>query len=454
MLDGVGRGENLAGLGAVAQASAEIHRRADVVVTVDQNDATAGETTSQWQGRSRRVDQCLDFDDCFEQGLGFDPDEHGTVTQPLCNANAPSRRNASNRRPKRIENVDRLVVTLVVGVGGETAQVDERERTIDPLAPNTELFDHHGQSYPGHRLGEPASAVSPRAVSPSVDPMSDAGAGALCEIDDWPGTAAAAAVRSDGTMIQYGDIERVFELASVTKLVTAMALLVAHEEGTVALDQVEPHTGATVADVLAHAGGVAFDTLDLLHRPRHKRIYSSTGYELLADLLAARAGMPFAEYLHLAVTQPLGMTTFSLDGSAGAGGRGSVTDLLRLTAAWRTPILVHDATLERARATHLPELDGVVPGFGHQSPNPWGLGPEKRGHKSPHWTAPSSSAETYGHFGRAGTMLWIDPEAAVTLVALCTEPFGPWATTAWPLLSETVLAWARSIEPEPRSTTN
>ncbi|MGB1506801.1 MAG: serine hydrolase, partial [Acidimicrobiales bacterium] len=94
--------------------------------------------------------------------------------------------------------------------------------------------------------------------------MTDAGAGALCEIDDWPGTAAAAAVRSDGTMIQRGDIERVFELASVTKLVTAMALLVAHEEGTVALDQVEPHTGATVADVLAHAGGVAFDTLDLL----------------------------------------------------------------------------------------------------------------------------------------------------------------------------------------------
>ncbi|MGB1506412.1 MAG: serine hydrolase, partial [Acidimicrobiales bacterium] len=95
-----------------------------------------------------------------------------------------------------------------------------------------------------------------------------------------------------------------------------------------------------------------------------------------------------------------------------------------------------------------------VPGFGHQSPNPWGLGPEKRGHKSPHWTAPSSSAETYGHFGRAGTMLWIDPEDTVTLVALCTEPFGPWAATAWPLLSETVLAWARSIDTEPRSTTN
>lgn len=274
--------------------------------------------------------------------------------------------------------------------------------------------------------------------------MTEATAGPLAEIDSWPGTVAAAALRSDGTVIHRGDIERVFDLASVTKLATAMTLLVAHEEGTLTLDEIEPHTGATVADVLAHASGIGFDTHDLVHRPRHKRLYSSVGYDLLADLLAERAHMPFVEYLRLAVARPLGMTTFSLDGSAGAGGRGSVADLLRLTAAWRTPTLIHDSTLQRACTTHLPELDGVVPGFGHHSPNPWGLGPEKRGHKSPHWTAQGNSPETYGHFGRAGTMLWIDPRASVTLIALSTEPFGPWATTAWPLLSERVLAWTTS----------
>ena len=91
-----------------------------------------------------------------------------------------------------------------------------------------------------------------------------------------------------------------------------MTLLVAHEEGTLTLDEIEPHTGATVADVLAHASGVGFDTHDLVHRPRHKRLYSSVGYDLLADLLAARAHMPFVEYLRLAVARPLGMTTFSL----------------------------------------------------------------------------------------------------------------------------------------------
>ena len=274
--------------------------------------------------------------------------------------------------------------------------------------------------------------------------MTDAAPGLLSEIDTWPGTAAAAAVGPDGSVTRHGDIERVFDLASVTKLASAMAVLVAHEEGTLTLDEVEPHTGATVADVLAHASGVAFDTLDIVQRPRQKRVYSSTGYDLLADLIAARAGMSFADYLHLAVAEPLAMATFVLHGSAGADARGSVADLLQLASAWREPLLVHESTLERARATHLPELDGVVPGYGRQDPNPWGLGPEKRGHKAPHWTSRHNSPETYGHFGRDGTMLWIDPDASVTLIALCTEPFGPWAAAAWPALSDRVLAWAGS----------
>lgn len=272
--------------------------------------------------------------------------------------------------------------------------------------------------------------------------MSDPTDGPLSEIDRWPGTAAAAAVGPDGTVVRRGDTGRVFALASVTKLATAMAVLVAHEEGTVDLDEPEPHTGATVADLLAHAGGVAFDTLDIVQRPGQKRVYSSTGYDLLASLVAERADMSFADYLHLAVAEPLGMSTFVLEGSAGADGRGSVDDLLLLADAWRNPRLIHTSTLARAHATHLPELDGVVPGFGRQDPNPWGLGPEKRGAKSPHWTCAANSPDTYGHFGRDGTMLWIDPVAGVTLIALCTEPFGPWAAAAWPALSERVLAWA------------
>lgn len=266
----------------------------------------------------------------------------------------------------------------------------------------------------------------------------------LAEIETWPGVAAAAAVAADGTTVRHGDTTRVFALASVTKLATAMATLVAHEEGTIALDEIEPFTGATVADLLAHAGGVAFDQRLIVQRPRHHRVYSSVGYDLIGELIAERADMSFAEYLDLAVAQPLGMETFALHGSPGADAVGSVDDLLALARSWREPLLIHETTLRRAWSVHLPELDGVVPGFGRQSPNPWGLGPERRGHKSPHWTGLTNSPETGGHFGRAGTMLWIDPVAGATLVALSTEPFGPWAAAAWPALSDRVLAWTRS----------
>ena len=73
-------------------------------------------------------------------------------------------------------------------------------------------------------------------------------------------------------------------------------------------------------------------------------------------------------------------------------------------------------------------------------PNDWGLGFEIRGHKSPHWTGAKNSPRTYGHFGQSGTMLWIDPDAQLGLVALTDRDFGPWAAQAWPALADAVLS--------------
>jgi CubicO group peptidase (beta-lactamase class C family) len=81
----------------------------------------------------------------------------------------------------------------------------------------------------------------------------------------------------------------------------------------------------------------------------------------------------------------------------------------------------------------------VLPGYGRQDPNDWGLGLEIRGTKSPHWTGSHNSARSYGHFGQSGTMLWVDPEAQLGLVALADRAFGPWAQEAWPRLSDAVL---------------
>ena len=262
---------------------------------------------------------------------------------------------------------------------------------------------------------------------------------ALALLARWPATAAAAVVMPDGSVVRHGDTRTVFELASVTKLVTAMAALVAHEEGTLPLDDIDARSGASVADLLAHSAGHDLDAATA-QAHRRRRIYSTAAYERIGTLVHERSGLPFSEYLRIGVTEPLRMDTFSLHGSPGAAGRGSVDDLVALSRAWREPVLVHETTLERARRPHLPELVGVLPGFGRHAPNPWGLGPEVRGRKQPHWTASVNHPTTYGHFGQAGTMLWVDPSVDVTLIALCRAPVGPWAAEAWPRLSAAVLA--------------
>jgi CubicO group peptidase (beta-lactamase class C family) len=73
-------------------------------------------------------------------------------------------------------------------------------------------------------------------------------------------------------------------------------------------------------------------------------------------------------------------------------------------------------------------------------PNDWGLGFELKDRKHPHWTGERNSTRTFGHFGRSGTFLWVDPDAAVACACLTDEPFGAWAKEAWPRLADAVLA--------------
>ena len=263
--------------------------------------------------------------------------------------------------------------------------------------------------------------------------------GALDSMAGWHGAVAGAAIFPDGSIERFGDTARPFALASITKLYTAMAALIAHEEGTLALDSPVGERSCSTADLLAHSSGVAPDQRRWLAPPITKRIYSTAGYEILADAIATAAAMPFAQYAAEAIIEPLALPTLRLDGSPGAGATGSVEDLIALTRAWRHPGLIAEPTLATATAAHHHDLAGVLPGFGTHDPNPWGLGPEIRGTKSPHWTSPANDPRTYGHFGRTGTMLWIDPVADVALIALSDQGFGPWAVGAWPVLSSAVL---------------
>jgi CubicO group peptidase (beta-lactamase class C family) len=262
-------------------------------------------------------------------------------------------------------------------------------------------------------------------------------------IDDWPVTTAAAAiVTAQGTVEHRGQVDLEFALASVTKPLTALAVLVAVEEEAVGLDdpadeQLLP--GATLRHLLAHASGMAPEGWLRSFPPATRRVYSNVGFELAASLVVRATGMDFGDYLGQAVCSPLGLTSTSLVGSAARDARSTVADLARVLQELLAPTgLLHPSTLADATSVQYPGLRGVLPGFGSQDPNDWGLGFEIRGSKHPHWTGATNSAATYGHFGQSGTMMWIDPSAGVGLVALADEPFGPWAALAWPQLSDAV----------------
>lgn len=258
----------------------------------------------------------------------------------------------------------------------------------------------------------------------------------------WPvRTVAVAVVGADGAVRgELGPQDAVFRLASVTKLLTGYAVLVAVEEGAVEWDSPAGPDGATVAHLAAHVAGYAFDSRDVVARPGTRRVYSNTGYEVLAEVVHAASGIAFGDYLAEAVLAPLGMTATALAGSAGAGAVSTCADLARFAAELQAPTLVAPATLARATTVAFPGLDGVVPGFGRQRPCDWGLGPELRGSKSPHWTGSRNSPSTFGHFGQSGTFLWVDPAAGAACVALTDEVFEQWAKDAWPAFSDGVLA--------------
>ncbi len=270
---------------------------------------------------------------------------------------------------------------------------------------------------------------------------------ALALIDTWPAPTAAAAVVGGVTTIDRGPIDHRFALASVTKPLFAYAALVAIEEGTLGLDAVVERApapaGTTVRHLLAHGSGLPFDHGGPVSGPEQRRIYSNVGFDVLGEELAARAGMAAADYLDLAVCRPLGMTATALVGSPAKDGIGSVRDLARFVAELMAPTLVHPSTLTAATSPQFGDLAGLLPGFGRQTPNPWGLGFELRGHKTPHWTGTANSPTTFGHFGQTGTMLWVDPAASLGVVALTDRPFGAWAAEAWPTFSDALLAAVR-----------
>jgi CubicO group peptidase (beta-lactamase class C family) len=247
-------------------------------------------------------------------------------------------------------------------------------------------------------------------------------------------------VDRDGVVRVAGDRREPLRWASLTKLCTSLAVLIAVEEGSLGLDQPAGPPGSTVRHLLAHASGLDFDSPAVLAEPGTRRIYSNSGYEAVADALEEATGIGYETYLREAVFDPLGIRSTTLQGSPAAGLVGPLDDLLLLARELLVPTLLARETYILMRTVSFPGLDGVLPGFGRQTPNDWALGPELRDHKAPHWTGSRNSSRTFGHFGAAGGFLWVDPDADLATAVLSDRDFGEWAVSAWPALSDEILA--------------
>ena len=263
---------------------------------------------------------------------------------------------------------------------------------------------------------------------------------ALATIDGWGADhAAAAVVGPDGVLASHGDLDHPFRWASVTKLVTAHAVLDAVEEGLVDLDEPAGAPGATVRHLLAHASGLPFEGDTVLAQPGTRRIYSNRGFDILGAVLAERDGVDLEEALDRRILGPLAMTGTQLVARASEGLHGPLSDLAALARELLRPTLVTRATLDDATTTAFPGLIGVLPGVGRFDPLDWGLGFELRDAKDPHWTGSRNSPATFGHFGGSGGFLWVDPALDRALVCLTDRDYGPWALATWPPLSDAVI---------------
>lgn len=288
-----------------------------------------------------------------------------------------------------------------------------------------------------------------------------------------------------------------FALASLTKPLVALAVMVAAEEGSIDLDApVAEHLAAyrtpakraiTPRHLLSHASGlpevgpagVPALYVEPVCPPATRRIYSNEGYAVLGTLLAETTGIGHADYVHGAVFAPLGMDAF-LGLPESESGR--ALDV-REPGLWRagTPLFNSRAWRQRATAAggafatcaayaafvqvllergapliaaetfdefarvQFPGLPGGIESYVTWERADWGLGCDIRDGKEPHWTGTRTSAATLSHFGASGTLMWADLDAGVGLVCLANRgTYSGWMMRPgrWGDLSDRVLAEA------------
>ena len=218
-----------------------------------------------------------------------------------------------------------------------------------------------------------------------------------------------------------------YRMASVTKPMTAVAVLKLVEEGKIDLDaEVQTYVPyfprkvhkVTVRQLLAHQGGIShyrdyekeghfrdpkttreaiavFSDWDLVNEPGAAYRYTSYGYNLLGAIIEAASGKPYGEYMTANVWTPLGMTSTRMDNPraliphrvtgyalddegklqrseyidissrfAAGGTRSTVEDMIRLVDGLANGKVLKSETRERAWTAE-PTRDGRFTSYGY-----------------------------------------------------------------------------------------
>ncbi|MHB1087934.1 MAG: serine hydrolase [Acidimicrobiales bacterium] len=251
-------------------------------------------------------------------------------------------------------------------------------------------------------------------------------------VPGWPGNPSYIVFRLDGGAVHVidsaGPLDEVRPWASVSKMAVSLAFAVEVDWGLHQVSERLGPRGATLATLLSHSSGLGFEADDPVLEVSTKRVYSNYGVDVAVEAIVE--GGDASSWLDDRVFTPLGMTSTRLNGRPSSGVVGSTADMQVLGEAWLRPDAISKDTRNRFITPYAPQLAGIVPGFGKFSPCPWGLGPEIRGDKS-HWMGDWPPA-SFGHFGQSGSLMLLNADERIGVVATSTEDFGPWAVRLWP----------------------
>ncbi|HEX2987422.1 MAG TPA: serine hydrolase domain-containing protein [Chloroflexota bacterium] len=252
--------------------------------------------------------------------------------------------------------------------------------------------------------------------------------------------------------------------------------------------------GVTVRRLLSHSAGMPIDPPSELapyepgldwsvlarackHTPPERAPYgavqySNVGYGLLALIVEKETGLDFPEALRDLVLRPLGIEGYlgeepprlpaQLTGVRGrhvgtplepfnspfwrslgmpwAGLVTTVAGALTLVRAFQgVPAgFLRAETVAEATRNQNDDLSGgyVQPLFWKRCP--WGLGPEIRGEKSPHWAPPEAGPTSFGHAGASGCLAWADPATGLSWAIMGSRT----SDSGWLLRRGTVMSRA------------